>query len=229
MRSISVIIPAYNEEKLLAAFLEELSSCLRKFILPFELIIIENGSQDKTLEIANFWAKRDKRIKVIHLSKPAYGQALIKGIKMAEGDYVVIFNVDFWDIKFINICAVDLLGYDIVTGSKNLPGSNDDRPFSRRIVTRVFNLFLKIFFGYLGTDTHGIKILRRKTITPLVKKCRTKTGIFDSELLVRAQRLGLKILELPVEIKEKRPNRFGFKRILETPKDIVKLYLALRS
>jgi len=229
MSSLSIIIPAYNEENLLAVFLEELSFFLRKFILPFELIIVENGSHDKTLEIANYWAKKDKRIKVIHLSKPGYGQALIKGMKIAMGDYIVIYNVDFWDVKFINICKVDLLGYDIVTGSKNLSLSQDERPFSRRIVTRFFSLLLRILFKYKGTDTHGIKTIRRKAIASILNKCKTRTGIFDTELLVRSQRKNLKILELPVDIKEIRPNRFGLKRLLETPKDLLKLYLALRS
>lgn len=228
MSTISIIIPAYNEEKLLAVFLEELSSCLRKFILPFELIIVENGSHDKTLEIANFWAKKDKRIKVIHLPKPGYGQALIKGMKIAKGDYMVIYNVDFWDVKFIDICKVDLLGYEIVTGSKNLSLSKDERPFSRRVVTRLFSLLLRILFKYKGTDTHGIKTIRRKAIISILKRCKTKTGIFDSELLIRAQRAHLKILELPVEVVEKRPNRFGIKRIWETPKDIWQLYQALK-
>lgn len=225
---ISIVVPAYNEEKLLPGFLKEVTSYLEKTCPDYEIIIVENGSRDRTLEIAKDFAKKNSRVKVEHLAKPSYGKALIYGLKKASGDYLVVFNVDFWDERFIDLVKVNLLGYDIVTGSKNLSGSSDRRPFSRRVVTRGFSFFLNIFLGYKGTDTHGIKTLRRSKVFPLIRKCRTQTGIFDSELLVRAQRAGLKILELPVEISEKRPNRFGIKRILETPKDIVKLYLALR-
>jgi glycosyltransferase involved in cell wall biosynthesis len=225
---ISVIAPAYNEEKLLPIFLKEVVTYLEKMNFTYELIIVENGSQDKTLEIARNFSKKNKRIKVEHLSNPSYGGAMIRGIEKAKGDYIVFFNIDFWDKRFIDLIKVDLLGYDIVVGSKNLPGSLDRRPFSRRLVTRVFNFFLRIFFGYKGTDTHGIKVLRREKLIPIVGKCRTTAGIFDSEMLIRAQRFGMKILELPVEVIEKRPNRFGFKRILETPKDIFNLFWVLR-
>lgn len=226
---ISIIAPAYNEEGLLSSFLKEVTSYLEKSNLTYEIIIVENGSQDQTLEIAQKIAQKNKTIKVESLKKAGYGRALIRGLKKAKGDFAVIFNIDFWDGRFIDLTKVDLLGYDIVTGSKNLPGSQDKRPPSRRLITKLFNLFLNIFLGYKGTDTHGIKVLRKSAVNRVLKECRTNSGIFDSELLVRAQRKNLKILELPVEIQEKREARFGFKRLFETPKDIIKLYLALRS
>jgi len=225
---LSVIVPAYNEEKLLPLFLKEVVSYLNKSCPDYELIVVENGSQDRTFEIAQDFSKKNKKIKVHHLSQPSYGGALIEGLRVARGNYLVIFNVDFWDKRFIDLFKVDLLGYDVVNGSKNLPGSHDKRPFSRRLVTKGFNLLLKIFLGFSGTDTHGIKALRRSSVSSVFKKCKTKTGIFDSELIIRAQRQGLKILELPVEVVEKRQARFGFKRVLKTPEDIIKLYLALR-
>lgn len=226
---ISIIAPAYNEQNLLPEFVQELTSYLRKTWPNYELLIIENGSQDKTLKIASEISKKNKKVVVYHLSQPAFGQAIIYGLRKARGEYIVIFNIDFWDRRFIDLAQKDLLGNDIITGSKNLSDSYDQRPLSRQLVTKGFNFLLKVIFGYRGTDTHGIKVFRRKTVLPIVRKCKTKTGIFDSELLVRIQRAGLKILELPVEIMEKRPNRFGLKRILETPKDLLKLYLALRS
>lgn len=226
---ISVIVPAYNEEKLLSDFLKEVTDCLKKNSPDYELIIVENGSQDKTLEIARSFAKENKKVKVEHLAKPGYGKALIRGLKKAKGKYVVLFNVDFWDKRFLDLVKVNLLGYDIVTGSKNLPGSRDRRPLTRRLVTKGLSCFLRLFLGFSGTDTHGIKVLRRSKILPILKKCKTETGIFDSELLIRSQRAGLKILALPVEVEEVRPNRFGIKRILDTPGDLYHIYIALKE
>lgn len=224
---LSIVVPAYNEEELLPKSIKEITSYLEKTCPDYELIIVENGSQDKTLEIAQAFSQKNRRIKVEHLPNPTYGGAIIRGINKAKGNYVVFFNVDFWDKRFIDLAKIGLLDYDVINGSKNLPGSSDKRPLPRRLVTLCFNFLLKVLFGFRGTDTHGIKVLRRSKILPVLAKCRTRTGIFDSELLVRAQRSRLKTLELPVEISEKRPNRFGVKRILETPKDIWQLYRAL--
>lgn len=224
---LSVIAPAYNEEKLLPEFLKSVTACLEKSCLDYELIVVENGSQDQTLQIARSLSRQNKKVRVEHLPQPAYGRALLKGFRVAKGDCLVFYNIDHWDSRFIDLVKSNLLGHDIIVGSKNLPGSEDSRSLDRRLITKSFNLFLRVFLGYKGTDTHGIKAFSRKSIIPVLKKCHTKTGIFDSELMIRAQRGGLKILELPVTIAEKRPNVFGIKRILGTLKDIIELCLAL--
>ena len=225
---LSIIVPAYNEELLLPEFLREVCLCMEKSALGHEIIIIENGSEDRTLEIAKNFSTKNSNIVVEHLNKPGYGQALIRGIKLAKGKYILIYNVDFWDKKFIDLVKVDLLGYDIVVGSKSLPGSSDKRSFLRRFITKITNFLLKLLLGFSGTDTHGIKVFSTDKIIPVLRKCKTRTGIFDSELLIRAERMGLKILELPVSLVEKRPNRFGIKRIIETPKDFWQLYQVLQ-
>ncbi len=224
---LSVVLPAKDEERLLSVTLKDITSYLDIARLSYEVIVVENGSSDNTLEIAKEHARKNSRIKTECLPEPAYGKALIHGIKKAKGDYIVIFNVDFWEKKFVDLINVDLLGYDLVTGSKLLSWSRDKRSLTRKLITLFFNLFLKILFGFKGTDTHGIKVLKRNKILPIINKCRTETGIFDSELVIRSQRAGLDILELPVEVIEKRPSRFS-NRILQTPADIIKLYVALK-
>ena len=76
---ISVVVPAYNEEELLADFFEEVIGYLKRKRLNYELILVENGSRDKTLEIAKGFAQKNKRIEVSHLSQPSYGKALLHG------------------------------------------------------------------------------------------------------------------------------------------------------
>ncbi|MDP3888628.1 MAG: glycosyltransferase family 2 protein [bacterium] len=224
---VSIVVPVYNEEKLLPDFVGEVVPYLKSNKFDYELIFIENGSSDATLAIATKFAKTNKNIKVFHLPQAGYGLALILGCKKARGEFVVIYNADFWDPKFIELTKVNLLNYDIALGSKNLTGSIDQRPLGRKIVTKGFNLFLNILLGFRGTDTHGIKVFKREFLLPVIRKCKTRTGIFDTELIVRAQRGGASILELPVEVIEKRPNRFGLIRILKTPADILRLYFIL--
>jgi len=225
--NISVIVPAYNEEKLLPTFLKEITLALKKIGLSNEIILVENGSNDLTLNIARKFAIKNKNLKVLHLDNPGYGKALVHGLRAAKGQYWIIYNVDFWDKKFLDLTIIDLLGYDLIIGSKNLPGSKDDRSFIRRLITISFNFSLKILFGFQGTDTHGVKAIRSTKAIAILKQCKTNTGIFDSEFVIRLQRAGLNILELPVRITEKRANRFGIKRMFQTPGDLLMLYKAL--
>lgn len=220
---VSIIVPAHNEELLIANFLKTIKKECNQLDLDYEIIVVENGSEDKTYQISKKEAGAEGNIKVFKLPEAGYGLAMIEGFKKALGKYVLIFNVDYWDKRFLSLPIIDLLEYDIITASKLLPGSDDKRGFYRRLITWILSKYLKVMFGYRGTDTHGIKALRIGTVLPIIKKCRTSTGIFDSELMVRAQRKGLKILELPVTVQEIRSNRFGYRRILQTPFDILKL------
>lgn len=226
---VSVIVPVHNEEELIKQFLKEVNNACSNLNLLYEIVVVENGSKDKTWQYLKEIAKENQKIKPTRLKEAGYGSALIMGINKSLGKYGIIFNVDFWDNKFLMLTEADILGQDLIIGSKCLSGSLDLRSFHRRVVTKAFNLFLKIFLGYKGTDTHGIKLLRLQTVLPILKSCRTQTGIFDSELVIRSQRKGLKVLELPVVVKEVRPERFGFTRLLKTPLDIYNLCNSLKK
>lgn len=225
---ISILVAAYNEEEIINKFLKVVTQMMQRVKEPWEMIIVENGSTDKTAEIIKRFVLKHPEVTLKQLPKPSYGKAMIKAFKKAKGDYAVFFNVDFWDDRFVQLCKVDLLGYDLVGSSKLLKNSLDNRSLIRRQITAWYSRFLRYFLGFRGTDTHGIKAFRIKKVLPLVKKCKTTTGIFDSELVLRCQRAGLSFLELPVEVREIRPTRFKIDRIFRTPFDIWKLYIALR-
>lgn len=91
-----------------------------------------------------------------------------------------------------------------------------------------FNQYLKIFYGFRGSDTHGIKIIRSKVVDKILPKCRTDSGIFDTEFVLRVQYEGFSFSDFPVTVEEKRPPRFT-KRLLKTPMDILELSRALRA
>ena len=97
----------------------------------------------------------------------------------------------------------------------------------RRIVSRLFNIVIKIVFGFRGSDTHGIKVMKKEIVKDLLAKCRTTGGILDTELVLRAQYSGFKIADFPVSVQEIRDPRFpkGFRN---APSDIIKLYQALK-
>lgn len=226
---VSILVAAYNEEAIIADFLKTVTSLMKGFGESWEMIVVENGSTDRTAELVKEFAAIHSEVTLKQLPNPAYGEAMIEAFKSARGSYAVFFNVDLYDKRFIDLCKVDLLGYDMVGSSKLLKNSHDFRPWGRRMVTWLYSNFLQMMLGFEGTDTHGVKVFKTKTVLPLLKLCKTKTGIFDSELVLRCQRAGLSFLELPVDVREVRPTRFNVGRIFKTPYDLWQLYFAMKG
>jgi len=217
----SIIIPVYNEEAILE---KQIASLLKGLEIHFplshyywEIILVENGSQDNSKKIVRKLAKQSSVINTLHLLYPSYGEALKLGLEKAKYPIVVNFDLDFFDLCFLKKSLRLLNNCDIVIGSKTLPGSEDKRPIIRSLTTYFFNAFLRVIFNYPGTDTHGNKVLRRKLILPILPKIIAQKELFDTELILRAHRQGLTITELPIKISEIRPSRYNnFKRIWNT-------------
>lgn len=224
---LSVVVPIFNEEELICDFINQVTKKLSAEKIDYEFILVENGSTDRTLSILRQLAKSRPQLLVFHLPRPGYGQALKHGLKKAKGGTVIVFNADFWQPEFIKLAKNNLGGADVIIGSKNLPTSEDHRPLRRRLITRLFVTFLRLFLGFKGSDTHGIKAFKRKVLKEILPRCKIKSSLFDSEFLVKAQRAGFKIAEVPVKVREVRPPRFKG-RFLSTPKDLCELFLALK-
>jgi glycosyltransferase involved in cell wall biosynthesis len=225
---LSIILPARNEEFLIGESLKDIISFLnRRKILNYEILVVINGTQDKTKDISSGFAKSNKNVKVLK-SRPGYGRAIRVGLKKAKGDFVVIFNVDFYDLRMIDLINIDLYGKDIIIGSKMAHWSEDKREVLRRIVSTLFNLYLKLIYKFKGSDTHGIKVIRKEVVDKILPKCKTDSGIFDTEFVLRSQYAGFKFADFPVTVEEKRPPRFT-QRILQTPFDIYLLYRSIKN
>jgi len=224
---LTIILPSRNEEKILNKTVNSITTFLKGKKFDYELLVVLNGSTDNSKEILKELIKNNSSIKVLH-SKPGYGHALKKGLKNAKGNYVIVFNVDFFDLQFINMVDVDILGKDLIIGSKRSCWATDERPLSRKMVSLFFNLFLKVVYGFQGSDTHGIKIIKKKVVDTVLSKCKTTSGIFDTEFVLRSQKMGFKIADFPVDVKEIRPTRFA-NRLMQTPIDIYNLYQAMEK
>lgn len=222
---VSVVLPARNEEQLIKSCLTDIYKFLDSKKYAYEILVVINGSSDETLNIVKELSLKNKNIKIVD-SKAGYGQALKKGMQVAKGDYVVIFNVDFYDLKMIDLVDIDLYGRDLVMGSKMAHWSEDKRELQRRIFSFGYNLLLKALFGFRGSDTHGIKVMKRIVVDKILKKCKTTSGIMDTEFVIKAQRDNFKIADFPVVVEEKRGPRFP-NRLLSTPIDIYSLYKSL--
>ena len=212
MNSFSLIIPIYNEEEILERQIKKLISEIDNHIskAEYEIILVENGSSDKTYPIAKRLARHNSHIHVLKLKNPSYGQAFKEGVKKAKYDIIVQFDIDFWDTDFINLSLLLLNRYDVVVGSKNLGNSQDSRPLTRRVISKALELFLKFYFNVPFSDTHGMKAIKKKIILPLIDEVQSDNHFFDSELLIMCHYLHYSFKELPVSLQEIRKTRFSF-------------------
>ncbi len=222
---LSILIPVYNEEAILESATRALLQELDRGGYDYELILCENGSRDRTVAVGATLARELPHTHILHYPEPNYGGALRQGMRSARGEILVCFEIDFWDVDFIQKALTTLDRADIVIGSKRARGAEDRRPFVRRLATKVFNLMLRVLLGFHGTDTHGLKALRRAAVIDIVDVCETDRDVFVTELIVRAQYLGLSIVEIPIAVHEIRPAPINiYRRVPRALKQVLRLW-----
>ena len=233
---ISIVIPIYNEQAILHAAVVDLRERLKPLGWTYEIILAENGSKDRTIEIGHELAAKygdpsDGQVKIISMGEPNYGKALKQGILLARGDIVLCDEIDLCDADF-HKRAVDILETgeaDLVIGSKLASGAVDERPLIRHAVSIAYSSLLKVMLGFRGTDTHGLKAFRRTALIDTVRACLVDKDVFASEFVIRADRGGIPTKEIPVHVIEKRPPSINlFKRVPNVMKSLAKLTWAIR-
>ena len=233
---ISIVIPVYNEEAILHSSVVDVRERLRPLGWSYEIILAENGSKDRTVEIGQELAQKyggadGGQVKMISMGEPNYGKALKQGILLSRGELVICDEIDLCDVEF-HRRAVDILesgSADLVIGSKLVQGAEDDRPAIRHAASIAYSAMLKILLGFRGTDTHGLKAFRRLALLDIVRSCLVDKDVFASELVIRADRGGVRTKEIPVRVIEKRPPSINlFKRVPNVLKSVAKLTYAIR-
>ncbi len=227
---LSLVIPVYNEEAILEASVEELCDALDEHGLRYEIILAENGSRDRTVELGQQLSERRPQVTMLSYPEPNYGGALREGIYRARGRFVICEEIDLCDVDF-HLRALELLradAADVVIGSKAMQGAEDTRPLSRRVATRVYNRVLRVTLGFSGTDTHGLKALRRDAVLSVAARCVVEHDVFASELVIRAERSGLRVRELPVTVEEKRaPSIHLVRRVPRVLRNLAQLMVSI--
>ncbi|WP_456369622.1 lysylphosphatidylglycerol synthase domain-containing protein [Geoglobus sp.] len=199
---LSVIIPAHNEASRLESSIEKLVSYLSNSFSEFEIIIVEDGSTDGTDEIARKLAEKYECVRHIHSDERlGKGRAVFEGVKAARYDVVIYMDADLsTDLAHIRdlVNAIED-GWDIAIGSRLVRGSETKRPFVRELPSRVYNMLTRIMLGSSIRDHQcGFKAFRKDVVLELGKKVKDNHWFWDTELLVLAQREGLRIREIPV-------------------------------
>jgi glycosyltransferase involved in cell wall biosynthesis len=199
---LSIIIPVHNEERRLPSTIEQALQFLDHQSFSTELILVENGSQDRTLEIARTYAAQNAQIKVIQAQARGKGLAVRQGMLEARGEYRFMADADFsmspQEInRFLPPALVDA---DIAIASREAPGAiRYGEPAYRHFVGRIFNLLIRTLALPGFNDTQcGFKCWRAGVAEDLFPY-QTLTGwAFDVEILYIARQRGYRIVELPI-------------------------------
>ncbi len=202
-RTVSIVIPVYNENEIILKTIKECLSCLKE--IDHEIIIVDDGSLDGTYEKVQKFANRYQNIKIVNYrDNHGKGFAVRYGAKHATGNLVAFIDAD------MNIHPKQILTLikemertdaDIIIGSKRHRDSKVNYPLNRTMLSELYYLFVKILFGLPVRDTQvGLKLYRRKILEEICPMLLVKRYAFDIEILANAHRLGYNIGEAPVEI-----------------------------
>ena len=224
INNFSVVIPVFNEEAIFLDSAKKIYNICLEVGKPFEIIFSENGSSDDTVNlIQNFINDKDNCF-MIRNDKANYGLALKNGFENAKNDLVVSFDIDYFSQKFLEQSLKLNDEFAAIIASKRMAESEDKRTIVRKIATSTFVLILKILFKTSLSDTHGMKAIRRVNVQKEINNVISTQDIFDTELLIRIEKSGFKIQEVPAKVNEVRPSvSIIFKRIPRTLKSLFKL------
>ena len=225
---ITAIIPVFNDRPSLEIALGISVETLSVITPDFEILVAEDGSTDGSTEYVREYEKRDRRVRLLHSDeRQGRGRALNRAIKEARGSIVCYYDVDLaTDMRHLpDLISAVRNGSDISTGSRLLPQSDIVRSGDREIASRGYNLLVRMILqSSLYDHQCGFKAFNRDRILPLLPEIRSNHWFWDTEILVRSQRRGYRISELPVRWRAGKGTTVRFKDIFEMGTAILRLW-----
>lgn len=224
---LSLVIPVYNEEKRLANTLTDLFAFLNNQSYTYEVLVVENGSDDHTLEIAQNLSKLYPGLRVLQEKERGKGRAIKLGMLESLGQYRFMSDVDFsMPVSEINRFLPPILSdFDIAIASREAPGSQRyNEPLYRHMVGRIFNFFIRwiVLPGFHDTQC-GFKCFRADVVKDIINYQTILGWAFDVELLYIAQKRDYRIVEIPV------PWYFNPESKIRVLRDSIRMILDLLS
>ncbi|MEN9389390.1 MAG: hypothetical protein RLY61_474 [Candidatus Parcubacteria bacterium] len=201
---ISIVIPAYKQEKTIVQDMERVWNVLSGTRFDFELIVVVDGMLDNTFEVAKSFKKDN--VKVLgYKENMGKGFAVKYGMRRAQGDYIAFIDAGMEiDPNGISMIMEHMLWYnaDIIVGSKRHPASRVVYPRIRRVYSWGYYLLVRLLFQLKLTDTQtGLKLYKREVLEKALPRLVIKQYAFDIELLAVAKYLGYtRIFEAPVTV-----------------------------
>ena len=200
---LSVVIPAYNEERRLPETLAVVSDYLSRLPRPWEIIVADDGSRDATAAIVRDFARRDARLRLLTLPHRGKGSAVKHGMLAAAGEYRFLCDADLsMPIEFLERLLPPIApAADVVIGSREAPGARRiGEPYRRHLMGRVFNAMTRLLAVPGIADTQcGFKVFRGDTAQILFARQTLDGFAFDAEILFLARRYGFTIAETGID------------------------------
>jgi dolichyl-phosphate beta-glucosyltransferase len=227
---LSVVIPAYNEEKRIPKTLREIGNYLSKQNFDYEIIVVSGGSTDRTCQVVEELKSEIKNLKLI-CEKECRGKgfAVKRGILSAQGEFRLFTDAD----NSTSIQEIEKFwpefegGADIVIGSRDVKGAILDppQPLFRRFVGEVFKILRKIIVGLWEIeDTQcGFKCFKEEVAEKIFPKMQIERFAFDPEILLIAKKQGFKIKEIPIYWKNDLESKVKLKSMIEMLIDLLKI------
>ncbi len=207
---LSIIIPAYNEEKRIEPVLEEYLNTFKKA----EIIVMIEGT-DNTINIIKKLKRKYKNLKYVY-SKDRLGKggAIINGFKEANGDVIGFTDADgSINANSFNKLVNEIENYDCIISSRKIKGAKitKNRPLLQRFGSWGFNLLTKLILGLPFTDTQcGAKVFKKIPSKYLIEKVKSKDWAFDADILYNLKKAKFKIKEMPIDWEHKAGAHFNF-------------------
>jgi dolichyl-phosphate beta-glucosyltransferase len=203
--SISIIIAAFNEEKRIIASLLKIKEYVHKQNIPYEIIVVDDGSTDSTYAVVTDLIKDIQHLKVIHYSpNKGKGHALRTGVLASRGEIILLSDADL-STPIEELSKLLLLiynhNYDIAIGSRALALSEivKKQPWWRQSMGKFFNKLVKVLVIEDFKDTQcGFKVFRGDIARSLFKEAQIDRFAYDVEILAIGKKKGYKIVEAPV-------------------------------
>lgn len=228
---LSVVIPAHNEERRLSKTLEEIDKYLSRKEYDYEILVVNDGSKDKTAEVCRNLISTIRNLRLIdNKTNQGKGAVVRQGILEAKGDFRLFTDAD----NSTSIEQIEKMwpeferGLDVVIGSRDIKGAVLDppQPWLRHIVLgEGFKLYRKIIAGLWDVqDTQcGFKCFKKEAAESAFPKCKINRFAFDPEILIIARKMGYKIKEVPVYWKNDPDSKVKPKWIINMAIDLLKI------
>jgi len=227
LTSVSLIIPAYNDETTIGRLVEDADCLLKEVTNDYEIVVVNDGSRDNTLSVLQELTRRFPNVRIInHPENKGFGYTIRELYLSGGKDLIFSLPGDYqFAPKELLTMAAGLRTHDFVIGHR--VKRND--PPRRKLQSQIYNLLLRTFYGCTFKDVNSIKLFRREILDHI--ELLAHTPFVDAELCIRTHKAGFRVIEIPIEhLPRTSQGASGGKIsvILETFGDLVKMSSKIR-
>lgn len=232
---VDIVIPVLNEAHVLEKSIHTVYNHILQYPdYEWRITIADNGSVDGTDIIAKQLSESLPVVHFVHLTLKGRGRALRHSWTQSSGDIVCYMDVDLsTDLNYLRklVDAIAHEGYDVATGSRLMKDSTVKRSFNREIISRIYNIFVKIILQTKFSDAQcGFKAVNRNVVQQIIPLIEDQSWFFDTELLVLAEKSGYRIKDIPIVWIEDDDSRVKIVRTAwDDIKGVMRLFRQLNS